>query len=1155
MKTPYKYLIAACSVGLICSCSDESIRNGIEDDSVQLPITLFAAYPTATRASDAGFEDADRMGVYVLDYVGGNPQSIVDDDAHASNVRFSFNEADNTWKSASSIYWTSKDTPADIIGYYPYVSDMQDAKSYTFSIQRRQDITGSESEMGGYEASDFLWAKSQKTMPTDSRVDLTFRHMMAGVRVTLSEGKGFGVGEWSGLEKSVLIPNIKSSVDIDLETGSLGSAYGDVVSVVSFQNGEDWRAVVVPQTITAGSNVIDITVDGVSYHLTKSESLSFAEGKLNTFTITVDKRTDGSGYEFSLTDEAITAWIDDVQFRDGIVRDYISIEVSKRGSLKNSMIEKGLVPSSITGLKLIGEINEEDFKFLREECLSLKAINLYECIVWDEERKHVIPEKAFYEKSTLLHVVLPKQLEIIGGGAFCRSGLMGTLILPDGLKKIGEYSYVNGEFNDGAFRGCESLSGTLQLPSSLIYIEDCAFRATNMRGAINFSENLIHIGTAAFADNKFSGEINLPENLEYLGKMAFANNDFSGNCIIPRKIRTIQPSTFYNSGFDGTLYLHDGITEVGENAFLGCGLKGELKLPSSLAIIGEKAFLGTKFSSIVFPKNLSSIGGGAFAYCEYLTGTIEIPQKVSRINDYLFFGCSRLNEVIFHKDVTVVGAAILSECHSLNSIVCDAVEPPVLHGCDRRYIFYWDDYRTLPLTAESFDGIAKDNFILKVPRNSVALYKVTSGWNEFRRISESSEFICRPLSVCALNNEHRESLIINSNCEWEVIEKPEWCNLSAESGNNKTEIYLTIRRLLKGEENRQGKIVFRQKDSDIITECSVSQFDYTYDEDECITLQKASKGNGIDILFVGDGWDASSIAKGQYLDLVNDQMDAFFGVEPYLTYRDRFNVYACVSLSQEVGVNTPDTWRNTRFKTFYSFDKNSLYLQDDNTVFDYAVAHSPITKDMMSKSIIIVSLNNNEYGSATTLTETGSAISLCCSSPGTYPMDTRGIIQHEACGHAFGKLADERIVTNRYISEGEKNKIAECQGHGWYRNISLTGKLSEVWWSDFIFDPRYSDAVDVFEGAYGKTRGVYRAEINSCMNYGIPYFSAPARLDIMRRILEYSGEGFTMEKFYATDSDKWGATGSTRAAMPDASDAYVNSGMHHPVRIVKSKKY
>ena len=43
-------------------------------------------------------------------------------------------------------------------------------------------------------------------------------------------------------------------------------------------------------------------------------------------------------------------------------------------------------------------------------------------------------------------------------------------------------------------------------------------------------------------------------------------------------------------------------------------------------------------------------------------------------------------------------------------------------------------------------------------------------------------------------------------------------------------------------------------------------------------------------------------------------------VEPYSTYRDYFNVYACVSLSQEAGVNTANTWCNTRFMTRFAYD-------------------------------------------------------------------------------------------------------------------------------------------------------------------------------------------------------------------------------------------
>lgn len=420
------------------ACTDNNFSFSEGTDFGQLPITLRAQYPTQTRASDSGFEDGDKMGIYVLDYDGNDVQDITGDDVHATNVKFVFNEADNTWKSNSNIYWTSKTLPADIIGYYPYNSEVADEKSLLFSVQKRQDGVGSDVKLGGYESSDFLWAKADKVMPTDSRVDLTFRHLMAGVRVTLVEGKGFSESEWESIEKTVVIPNVSSTVNINLEDGSLDMVAGDKISIVPYQCGMDWRAVVVPQKIPAGNDVIDITVDGVSYHLVKKDHVNFVSGKLNSFTITVDKRVDEKGYEFTLTDEAITAWLDEVEFRDGIVRNYISIDVEKKGTLKEIVSRMGISTSAITGLKLTGEINEDDFKFMREECTSLNSLNLSDVSVWYEDRENVIPYRAMYEKNTLAHIIFPKNLKVIGSDAFFRSGLTGSLIIPEGVEKIGE---------------------------------------------------------------------------------------------------------------------------------------------------------------------------------------------------------------------------------------------------------------------------------------------------------------------------------------------------------------------------------------------------------------------------------------------------------------------------------------------------------------------------------------------------------------------------------------------------------------------------------------------------------------------------------------------------------------------------------------------
>lgn len=78
------------------------------------------------------------------------------------------------------------------------------------------------------------------------------------------------------------------------------------------------------------------------------------------------------------------------------------------------------------------------------------------------------------------------------------------------------------------------------------------------------------------------------------------------------------------------------------------------------------------------------------------------------------------------------------------------------------------------------------------------------------------------------------------------------------------------------------------------------------------------------------------------------------------------------------------------------------------------------------------------------------------------------------------------------------------------------------------------------------------------MNYGIPYFNAISRLDIMRRIKEYSGTGFSMDYFYAHDTNKWGdRDGMTRSGANYASlkgNAITGSNTHRAPQIVNAKK-
>lgn len=1151
-------------MSLLCACSDRSLMTGPDDDARLYPIVLSGAYPTSTRASDDGFEEGDRMGVYVMDYLDDTRQGIDDADVHASNVRYDFNGAENRWSANIPIYWTSKHTPADIIGYYPYAEDVDVPKAHVFSVVRRQDEAGSEDQPGGYEASDFLWAKADKVMPTASIVNLTFRHVMAGVRVTLKEGTGFAPGEWAALEKTVLIPNIHPSTTINLEDGTPGEAFGEEISVCPYKYGEDWRAIVSPQRIDAGMNIVDISVDGIGYHLKKDTPTGYEAGKLNTFTLEVNKRADTGDFDFVLKDEAIVTWIDDVDFRDGIVRDYLIVNVETRGTLKEVVEKKGITAGTVSNIKITGEIINEDFEFLRDECTDLQAINLSDATVWGRLREYdkataryeyheyinVMPPNAFRDKTILRHIVFPKTLRVIGESAFTQTGLMGSLILPEGLERIEDSG-----INFGCFEQCK-FKGDLSLPSTLKFIGVSAFKRTSFNGELKIPEGVTEIGECAFSHSNFTGDLIIPESVVSIGKSAFSVSSFTGKLKLPNNLTTIGNWTFEDAGFSGLLSLPAGLRSIGNKAFYNCGFSGELILPTSLQTIGNEAFAGTKIGGVVLHDGIAAIGEGAFMDCKYLRGSIKWPKKVQRVNDRMFYGCSQLAELILHEDVLVVGGGILYDCTLLKNLICNSIRPPLVNsivGSD----YLPPDYIYTEFSIGAFDGMSKNNITLKVPQESAELYRQAEGWKEFGRISATSDFVCRPATACALNTQHRETLMIECSGEWEVMEIPGWCSLSKSEGKNKQEVSLTIHELPGGADNRAGKIVFRQKGTDITTECDVSQYNYVYPENHCLTLQKATKGEkGIDILFVGDGWDAGAISNGSYLELVKEQMEAFFGIEPFTTYRKWFNVYACIALSQETGVNTTAMWRNTRFNTVYYHEQDKLTIENIDDVFDYAVSFSPLTSDRMNESLVIMTLNSDEYGSGTTMTEYGAAVSICSPGKASGSMDTRAIVQHEACGHGFGKLADEKIQRCKYLSNSDKEEIKRIQGWpGWYQNISITGKISEVHWNHLIFDPRYSDKVDVFEGAYGVQRGVFRAEENSCMNNGIPYFSAIARQDIMQRIHWSSGLPFSMGTFYETDSDKWGPTSSSRSDVGDGDRGYPASAFHHQVSIVKSKKY
>ena len=1047
----------------------------------------------ATKVTTDGFCTGDEVGVYLVNYDGTTPGNLKLEDNQADNVRFTYDESGN-WVSDYDVYYKDNETNVDFYGYYPY-ADPLSIEAYPFEVARDQSKGAENGQMAAYEASDFLWAKTENVTPTESKIILSFGHKMSSARIRFTQGTGWtDAAEYAAVTKEVLVTNTIRKSTIDLSTGVV-TPEGDMplTGIIPMDDNGEFRAIVVPQTVPAGENVLVITIDGSPRQYVREVDTEYLPGKITTFDLNINKKQETGEYEVELAGVSVTAWEADNVSHGDDAREYVVIHNELAGRLERTVVDRlEMDPTKIKNLKLTGKITTEDYDFMREKMTSLQRLNLKE-VESVVEGVYAIPNSAFSGKSTLVKCVLPDKLERIEEGVFANTAITGTIQLPEGLKyvagftgtKITNVYFPNTieEIGRSAFSNCSSLMSELSFPSSLIII-----------------------GSNAFKSSAISGNLILPEDLKSIGNSAFSGcSNLTGALNIPNHVTEISASAFYRSGFTGILTLPEGLEEIGNSAFANTYLKGELHIPNAVTTIGSSAFANTTFNgTLTLPSELISLGSYAFSGCWRLSGTIEIPKNIIAVPSNVFSGCTGMEGIVLHKDVEVIESSAFNNCTGIYSIICEAKTPPTINS-------------------NSFNGVAKDNFTVEVPEASVNLYNNASNWSEFKRIAAHREFSISRNLLRTLNAELSKTFVLRapSGETWSVESQPDWVTVSPSSGTGKTEVIVTVSALAEGADNRNGAIVFLLDGKDYRSTMNVEQYDYEYGDGDVVTLQEASVGNGVNIVIMGDCFDAKDISDGNYLQAMNDAYTYFFDIEPYLTYKDYFNVYGVFGMSADSGMGTVNTIREARFGSQYTL--NEGVSPDFETTFASACL-APINDDV-STTLIIMIENSEDYSGLTYMWGDGSAVAVVPMSTDPAPYDFQGLIHHEAGGHGFGKLADEYIYHNAFIQAcgcsccSHTDAVSAMKSYGFYDNISLVGSLHEVPWAHLIFDSQFSNTVDVYEGAFFHTRGVFRSEPTSCMHNNIPYYNAISREAMVKRIMKYAGEEYSFEDFKANDKE------------------------------------
>lgn len=355
---------------------------------------------------------------------------------------------------------------------------------------------------------------------------------------------------------------------------------------------------------------------------------------------------------------------------------------------------------------------------------------------------------------------------------------------------------------------------------------------------------------------------------------------------------------------------------------------------------------------------------------------------------------------------------------------------------------------------------------------------------------------------------------VDASEDWYISSKPSWITITPSGNMGVSSVEVSVLSYNGSPVYRSGDIIFKLNGRERTATFTVDQYNFPYNDGDYVKVQNSTRGDGIDLVFLGDGYTIEDIGRGTFRKNLNDAVEHFFDIEPYRSYREYFDVYIVYAFSEDSGISDHMNYKNTKFSSKYEDPYLTRMTTDNNKCFEYALK-VPLSSDL-SETLITVITNSSRYAGTNWSYSNGRAISVVPVSTEYYPYDFRSILQHEAAGHGFGKLADEYINSYSSITAADREKLWMWQQWGYYLNVDLTNNLNDILWKHFIGDPDYS-YVSAHEGGYYYAYGVWRPEVRSLMINNITYINAPSRELIVRRIKKLAGETFSFNEFKQKD--------------------------------------
>jgi hypothetical protein len=204
-------------------------------------------------------------------------------------------------------------------------------------------------------------------------------------------------------------------------------------------------------------------------------------------------------------------------------------------------------------------------------------------------------------------------------------------------------------------------------------IADKAFAGCSNLASVAIDDSLGSIGGSAFRDCSGLTSVTIGNGVTDIGGSAFAYCTGLTNIIIPDSVTSIGGEAFYNCRGLTSVTIGNGVTNIGRWAFSGCWL-------ASVTIFGnvtndwtyrDPPFCSSTLATVILGGKMTKIGDYMFYGCSGLT-SVTIPDSVTSIGWNAFSGCSGLTSVTIGNSVTNIRSYAFSGCKGLATMYVPA---------------------------------------------------------------------------------------------------------------------------------------------------------------------------------------------------------------------------------------------------------------------------------------------------------------------------------------------------------------------------------------------------------------------------------------------------------------------------------------------------